>query len=123
MSCLTQIDFLKHLKSLGHLTFVCVASSFHSYSTFPSACEDQSSCLCRAAISFCLLCVSKRIEQAQDSLSLDKYWQDKGITAILGTRGSVRWGMVKTGKKKTVNVFLSEKKLILLTASFSLLLR
>lgn len=110
MGSLKQIDFLKHLKSLRHFSFVRVASSFHSCSTFPSACADQSSCHCRTAISFCLLCVSKGIEQAQDSLSLNKYWQDKGITALLGTRGSPRWEMVKTGKKKTVNVFLSEKK-------------
>lgn len=100
MNCLTQIDFLKHFKSFGHFTFVCVACSFHSRSTFSSACADQSSCLCRTAIAFCLLCVSKGIEQAQDSLSLNKYWQDKGITAILGTRGSLGWEMVKTGKKK-----------------------
>lgn len=110
MSCLTQIDFLKHLKSFGHFTFARVASSFHSRSTFPSACADQSSCLCRGAIAFCLLCVSKRIEQAQDSLSLNKYWQDKGITAILGTRGSLRWEMVKTGeKKKSQCVFIWKK--------------
>lgn len=45
MSCLTQIDFLNHLKSFGCITFVCVVSSFYSHSTFPSACADQSSCL------------------------------------------------------------------------------
>lgn len=109
MGCLTQIDFLKHLKSLGHFTFVCVASSFHPHSTFPSVCADQSGCLCRTAISFCLLCVSKRIEQAQDSLSLNKYWQDEGITAILGTRGSLRWETVQTARKKQSMCFYLKK--------------
>jgi len=45
MTHLTQIDFLKHLKSFGQFTFVRVVSSFYSHSTFPSACADQSSCL------------------------------------------------------------------------------
>lgn len=65
---------------------------------------------CRAAISFCLPCVSKRIEQAQDLPSLNKYWQDKSITAILGTRGLLRWRTVKTGKKKKSMCFYLEKK-------------
>lgn len=65
---------------------------------------------CRTAISFCLPCASKRIEQAQDSPSLNKYWQDKGIAVILGTKGLSRWRMVKTGKKRRVNVVLSGKK-------------
>ena len=41
---------------------------------------------------------------------INKYWQDKGIAAILGTKGLLRWRTVKTGKKRRVNVVLSGKK-------------
>lgn len=77
---------------------------------FPLPVRITVAAFCRTAISFCLPCVSKRIEQAQDSPSLNKYWQDKGIAAILGTKGLSRWRTVKTGKKRRVSVFLSGKK-------------
>lgn len=76
----------------------------------PLSVQIRVAVFCRTAISFCLPCVSKRIEQAQDSPPLNKYLQDKGISAILRTRGLLRWRTVKTSKEKKSMCFYLKKK-------------
>lgn len=122
MGCLTQIDFLKHLKSLGHFTFVCVASSFHPHSTFPSVCADQSSCLQNSNLILFTLCFKENRTSPGFTFS-KQILARRRYHSYSGDKRFAEMGNGTDCQKKTVNVFLSEKKLILFTASFSLLLR
>lgn len=110
MTCLWQIDFLKHLISFGLLTFVCVISSFYSCNTFPSVCADQSSCLLQNSnLILFTLCfqenwTSPGFTSSKQILARQRYRSYSKDKRFVEMENSKDW----QGKK--VNVFLSEKK-------------
>lgn len=112
MSCLWQIDFLKHLISFGVLTFICVISFFYLCNTFPSVCADQSSCLLQNSnLILFALCfqenwTSPGFTSSKQILARQRYLSYSKDKRFVEMENSKDW----QGKKKSMCFYLEKKK-------------